>query len=485
MSNITNSVKPLDIINAINDAYTDIGGKQDELVSGNNIKTVNSASILGSGDLEVASANQGTKADTAIQPEDISSTYSSTGTAPVNGTAVAQALSTLDIPEVDQTYLASSTNPQSGTAVAEALIPITTVIPSAASSTNQLADKNFVNSSISTNTATFRGTFASVEALNAYSGEKTNNDYAFVETTDGIGNTYYDRYKYNGTSWVYEFEINNTSFTSGQWAAINSGVNETVVSKATSALQMDDVVSVYTSTGTVPVNGTAVAQALATLDIPEVDQTYSASSTSPQSGTAVAGALLGMVPSQTGQSGKFLSTDGTVTAWETVDALPSQSGQSGKFLTTDGTIASWATAQGGPVVVDESISSTSTNPVQNKVIYSALNALDLEKEDILKAVNVLTTSGALALEDNSINSITPSGNIAFTLPTVTDNTKFHQILVQINLVTVYSIDLGLGATPHYFNLQAPDLSQAGVYNLVYEYDKANQYWVAGVIEKGV
>ena len=37
---------------------------------------------------------------------------------------------------------------------------------------------------------------------------------------------------------------------------------------------------------------------------------------------------------------KFLKGDGT---WATVDALPSQSGQSGKFLTTDGSVASWAT----------------------------------------------------------------------------------------------------------------------------------------------
>lgn len=47
------------------------------------------------------------------------------------------------------------------------------------------------------------------------------------------------------------------------------------------------------------------------------------------------------LPSQTGQSGKFLTTDGSSASWGTVDALPSQSGQSGKFLTTNGTTASW------------------------------------------------------------------------------------------------------------------------------------------------
>lgn len=47
------------------------------------------------------------------------------------------------------------------------------------------------------------------------------------------------------------------------------------------------------------------------------------------------------LPTQAGQSGKFLTTNGTTTNWETVDALPSQSGNAGKFLTTDGTNASW------------------------------------------------------------------------------------------------------------------------------------------------
>lgn len=48
------------------------------------------------------------------------------------------------------------------------------------------------------------------------------------------------------------------------------------------------------------------------------------------------------LPSQTGNSGKFLTTDGTAASWANVDALPSQNGQNGKFLTTNGTTASWA-----------------------------------------------------------------------------------------------------------------------------------------------
>lgn len=53
------------------------------------------------------------------------------------------------------------------------------------------------------------------------------------------------------------------------------------------------------------------------------------------------------LPSQTGNSGKYLTTDGTNASWAEVDSLPAQTGNSGKFLTTDGTEASWATVQGG------------------------------------------------------------------------------------------------------------------------------------------
>ena len=83
---------------------------------------------------------------------------------------------------------------------------------------------NFVNSSVATNTAYFRGTFNSVAELEAYSGELTNNDYAFVVGTDTAGNTVYNRYKYNGSAWAFEYALNNSSFTAAEWATIQSGL---------------------------------------------------------------------------------------------------------------------------------------------------------------------------------------------------------------------------------------------------------------------
>lgn len=110
-------------------------------------------------------------------------------------------------------------------------------IPSQASPDNQLADKDYVNSSIATSTATFRGTVDSLDALKALAGDL--NDYAFVEVKDETtGLTLrYDRYKYSETSsaetgnWAFEYTLNNSSFTSDQWKAITSGITSDLVTQ--------------------------------------------------------------------------------------------------------------------------------------------------------------------------------------------------------------------------------------------------------------
>lgn len=107
---------------------------------------------------------------------------------------------------------------------------ITQLIPEQATQINQLADKAFVNSSIETSTAEFRGTYNSVAELEQVVADK--NDYAFVIATDAEGNTVYKRYKYTEASgWTFEYDVNNTSFTAAQWAAIQSGITAVLVSK--------------------------------------------------------------------------------------------------------------------------------------------------------------------------------------------------------------------------------------------------------------
>lgn len=101
------------------------------------------------------------------------------------------------------------------------------------------ATKDFVNSSIATNTAFFKGTFDSTDDLPTT--DVTNNDYAFVVGTDAAGNTTYTRYKYNADDegWIEEYVLNNSSFTADQWATIQSGItlaDKTQIATNTSAI---------------------------------------------------------------------------------------------------------------------------------------------------------------------------------------------------------------------------------------------------------
>ena len=115
------------------------------------------------------------------------------------------------------------------------------VVPVQATPQNQLADKEFVNSSIATNTSNFRGTFNSKQELDNTTGA-TVNDYAFVVTTDSQGNKTYQRYKFTqDDGWVFEYELNNSSFTSAQWAAINSGITAALVSKLRNLPEASDL----------------------------------------------------------------------------------------------------------------------------------------------------------------------------------------------------------------------------------------------------
>ena len=146
----------------------------------------------------------------------------------------------------------------------QAITGIEAKIPAQASAQNQLADKAFVNSSIQTNTATFRGTYNLVTDLGltvSATEEQVataiathlaslvppvvpeNNDYVFVqiprETSDPTVVVRYDRYKCSVTeaggtttrTWAFEYSLNNSSFTADQWAAINSGITSGDVAK--------------------------------------------------------------------------------------------------------------------------------------------------------------------------------------------------------------------------------------------------------------
>ena len=100
---------------------------------------------------------------------------------------------------------------------------------------------SFVNSSVATATATFRGTNSTATteaAFLTWANGLTHdlNDYVFWATVDSAGNTVYKRYKYNGSAWSFEYDLNNSSFTAAQWSAINSGITSTKITDIDNAI---------------------------------------------------------------------------------------------------------------------------------------------------------------------------------------------------------------------------------------------------------
>jgi hypothetical protein len=277
--------------------YTQLNNKQAKLVSGTNIKTINNNSILGSGNITI---------DSLPSQSGQSGKFLTT-----NGTTASW--SNVSIPTVDQTFDVTSTNAQSGVAIAgeldnyQSLITSTNMIssdlvddtnsthkfatstqltqigtnqtdistiegkiPSQASTSNQLADKAFVNSSVQTATANFRGNWStwtdvptsasSYPADYAESTTPTVNDYLVVQdasdyTGDTLEGTW--RFKYTGTwstdgksGWNPEYQVNETPLTAAQLAALNSGITSSDVTLIGTALQPNDLPTNHVTTDT-------------------------------------------------------------------------------------------------------------------------------------------------------------------------------------------------------------------------------------------
>ena len=89
----------------------------------------------------------------------------------------------------------------------------------------------------------------------------------------------------------------------------------------------------------------------------------------------------------------------------------------------------------------------------------------------------------LLLKDNTIYNFQVNNSyLSFQLPQIQNGNIFHQILIQLYVrYSDCSIDFG---TSYFFNSKAPEISETGYYNIIYEYDSKIGQWVCGVIKKG-
>lgn len=273
---------------------------------------------------------------------------------------------------------------------------INSLIPSATTANNQLADKAFVNSSVQTATANFRGNWASWSAVPTsandypedYAGSKTPtvNDYLVVQDASGYtGQTLEGtwRFKYSGdwatdgkSGWLPEYQVNETPMTSAQLAALNSGITAAGVTQiATNTSAIAGKQDTLTAGSNITISGNTISA---------TDTTYSAgANVQITNGTISATDTIYTLPVATTSSlggiivGNNLSiSGGTLSATDTIYTLPIAASNTlggvkvGSNLSIDANGVLSADAQS--ITVDTTLSTSSTNPVQNKVVTSAL-----------------------------------------------------------------------------------------------------------------
>ena len=219
--------------------------------------------------------------------------------------------------------------------------------PTAAANTNttQIATTAYVQTEINDLIAAAPGALDTLNELAAALG----NDASFSTT---VTNSLATKLNLSGGTMSGAIAMGTNKITgvgnptSNQDAATKYYVDNTVVapSNLTGPItSVGNVTSVAAQTGT---GSTFVMQTSPTLTTPNIGVATATSingTSIPSSKTLVAtDSTAYVVPSQTGNSGKYLTTDGTTSSWGTVNALPSQTGNSGKYLTTNGSTASWA-----------------------------------------------------------------------------------------------------------------------------------------------
>lgn len=122
------------------------------------------------------------------------------------------------------------------------------------------------------------------------------------------------------------------------------------------------------------------------------------------------------LPSQTGNTGKYLTTDGSSASWATLQALPTQTGNSGKFLTTDATTASWATLTASNLT-GGTLSSTILG---NSNVFIGTTSVALNRTTANLALTGITSVGFVGAGVTTVQGSMVAGNgNTLTLPTNT------------------------------------------------------------------
>lgn len=133
--------------------------------------------------------------------------------------------------------------------------------------------------------------------------------------------------------------------------------------------------------------------------------------------------------------------------------------------------------RGKQVLYPYSVVVYTTIPDKATINVGELVAL-VKEQNQLGVQNLPASSGNITLASGGMYKGVLTGNAVFVLPTVSDNSNFNQILIQLEIpegVTVnWGTTLYLGAEPS---------SSAGNYNVIFEYDAVLEKWAVGSLVK--
>ena len=101
-----------------------------------------------------------------------------------------------------------------------------------------------------------------------------------------------------------------------------------------------------------------------------------------------------VLPAMTGNSGKYLTTNGTDSSWAAVDALPDQTGNAGEYLTTNGTTASWTALNTDANTTTKGLYENNSVISANYTVTSGNNAMSAGPITINSGVTVTVPTGS-------------------------------------------------------------------------------------------
>jgi len=284
----------------------------------------------------------------------VTSTYSGTGIAPVNGTAVKSAIDA---------------------AIASVYKPAGSIA---------FASRPTLSASVLGNVYNITDDFTTTADFVEGAGKKYSAGTNIVVINTGTSG-----------SPVYKFDVlGNFVDLSGYQLA------ETAVTHTKNTAAGDSTTPVYiNSSGVATALSYTIAKSVPS-DAKFTDTTYSVFTGA--NGTSAGTSGLVKAPAATDNT-KFLKGDGT---WATVDALPSQTGNSGKYLTTNGSAASWVSLS-IPTAISDLTDDTATTPI-DKADYatSAGTASSATTASTLGSADVGSATQGIYLDDGTPKACT-------------------------------------------------------------------------------